>query len=132
MFVFPTHRAHRFPVLLRELLNGLFVLVLSTLLSAAIGAFEVKFNLQSLGVDCGGCRDCGRRLCRVQILAFCRGTRDRMAEAGGNAGGRDVDRLGAAGPAHVARRWEGLPDFRGILIKTKSGRVTFECWKTGN
>jgi len=50
----------------------------------------------------------------------------------GNAGGRDVDRLGVAGPAHVAWRWEGLPDFRGILIQTKSGRVTFECWKTGN
>jgi hypothetical protein len=30
----------------RELLNGLFVLVLSTLLSAAIAAFEIKFNLQ--------------------------------------------------------------------------------------
>lgn len=30
----------------RELLNGLFVLVLSTLLSAAIAAFQVKFNLQ--------------------------------------------------------------------------------------
>jgi hypothetical protein len=30
----------------RELLNGLFVLVLSTLLSAAIAAFEIKFDLQ--------------------------------------------------------------------------------------
>jgi hypothetical protein len=30
----------------RELLNGLFVLVLSTLLSAAIAAFQIKFNLQ--------------------------------------------------------------------------------------
>jgi hypothetical protein len=30
----------------REVLNGLFVLVLSTLLSAAIGAFGLKFNLQ--------------------------------------------------------------------------------------
>ena len=30
----------------RELLNGLFVLVLSTLLSAAIAAFQLKFNLQ--------------------------------------------------------------------------------------
>jgi hypothetical protein len=30
----------------RELLNGVFVLVLSTLLSAAIAAFELKFNLQ--------------------------------------------------------------------------------------
>jgi|SRR5208282_747609 len=30
----------------REVLNGLFVLVISTLLSAAIAAFEIKFNLQ--------------------------------------------------------------------------------------
>jgi hypothetical protein len=30
----------------RELLNGLFVLVLSTLLSTAIAAFQIKFNLQ--------------------------------------------------------------------------------------
>lgn len=30
----------------RELLNALFVLVLSTLLSAAIAAFQIKFNLQ--------------------------------------------------------------------------------------
>ncbi len=30
----------------REVLNGLFVIVLSTLLSAAIAAFQVKFNLQ--------------------------------------------------------------------------------------
>jgi hypothetical protein len=29
----------------REVLNGLFVLVLSTLLSAAFAAFQVKFNL---------------------------------------------------------------------------------------
>jgi hypothetical protein len=30
----------------REVLNGLFVLVLSTLLSAGIAAFQIKFNLQ--------------------------------------------------------------------------------------
>src|SRR5260370_3058481 len=30
----------------REVLNGLFVLVISTLLSAAIAAVEIKFNLQ--------------------------------------------------------------------------------------
>jgi hypothetical protein len=30
----------------REVLNGLFVIVLSTLLSAAIAAFQIKFNLQ--------------------------------------------------------------------------------------
>lgn len=30
----------------REVLNGLFVLVISTLLSAAIASFEIKFNLQ--------------------------------------------------------------------------------------
>src|SRR5262249_7214435 len=30
----------------REVINGLLVLVLSTLLSAAIGAFGLKFNLQ--------------------------------------------------------------------------------------
>jgi hypothetical protein len=30
----------------REVLNGLFVLVLSTLLSAAVAAFQLKFNLQ--------------------------------------------------------------------------------------
>lgn len=30
----------------REVLNGLFVLVISTLLSAAIAAFEIKFNLE--------------------------------------------------------------------------------------
>jgi len=30
----------------REVLNGLFVIVLSRLLSAAIAAFEIKFDLQ--------------------------------------------------------------------------------------
>src|SRR5215475_14046016 len=29
----------------REVLNGLFVLILSTLLSAAIAAFQIKFNI---------------------------------------------------------------------------------------
>jgi hypothetical protein len=30
----------------REVLNGLFVLVLSTMLSAAIAAFQIKFDLK--------------------------------------------------------------------------------------
>ena len=30
----------------RELLNGVFVLVLASLMSAAFAAFEVKFNVQ--------------------------------------------------------------------------------------
>jgi hypothetical protein len=46
----------------REVLSGLFVIVLSTLLSAAIAAFQLKFNLQDWADYCYGRSNRGKRL----------------------------------------------------------------------
>jgi hypothetical protein len=46
----------------REIINGLLVLVVASLLSAAFAAFSGQFRFASLGADPDGNRHRGRRL----------------------------------------------------------------------
>jgi hypothetical protein len=49
----------------RELLNGVFVLVVASLMSAVFAAFQLSFNVQLLGIDIDRHQNRGERVRRI-------------------------------------------------------------------